>query len=466
MHSHLFNRLSSLPTLQNIPQQELKWLDKNGEYEAYDADTVIVHRGKSVEKMYIILSGKLGIRVDRGIGPKLVTEWATGEVSGLLPYSRMSSSPGNVYTEEKSEFLAINSILFSEMINKCPAFTALTVHTMLDRARNFNSSDLQEEKMVSLGKLASGLAHELNNPASTLMRNAKLLIECLPRLESFSRAIGATGLLDSQVEMFIRFKDYCLEQNNSQKLSPIEKADLHDKYTIWLENNNLDISLASTLIDSNLTLEDLDTLGQKFKGSVLNAGLSWLLINHTTHSMAKEMEKSALQIYQLVEAVRKFSYLDQRVDKEYVDVASGIRTTIRVMESKIKVKSARVKVKANKNLPAVYACGDDLNQIWLSLLDNALDAIGQGGKIDIQCCFEMNRVVTRIIDNGPGITKDIISRIFDPFFTTKPPGFGVGLGLDIARRLVRRYNGDINVNSRPGRTEFSVSLIIAPVAKN
>jgi len=95
----------------------------------------------------------------------------------------------------------------------------------------------------------------------------------------------------------------------------------------------------------------------------------------------------------------------------------------------------------------------------MNLLDNALDAVGDKGQVEITATHELDHVVVRIVDNGPGIPEDVRARVFDAFFTTKPPGQGTGLGLDIVRRIVRMNRGDIVVESRPGRTEFKVSLL-------
>ena len=111
-----------------------------------------------------------------------------------------------------------------------------------------------------------------------------------------------------------------------------------------------------------------------------------------------------------------------------------------------------------ENLPRVLANAGELNQVWLNLIDNGLDAIQESGKIEVSACRELDRVVVRVVDDGPGIPPGIQPQIFDAFFTTKPPGEGIGLGLEITRRLVRRYQGDITVESRPGHTEFRVSL--------
>jgi signal transduction histidine kinase len=156
--------------------------------------------------------------------------------------------------------------------------------------------------------------------------------------------------------------------------------------------------------------------------------------------------------------------MDNLAGPESVDVEPGIRNTMRILDSKVVSKSASIALDVEADLPRVRANGGELNQVWMNLIDNALDAIPESGRIDISACNELDRVVVRVVDNGPGIPADVLPRIFDPFFTTKPPGQGTGLGLDMTRRLVRRYHGDISVESRPGLTEFRVSLLVEEAA--
>ena len=151
--------------------------------------------------------------------------------------------------------------------------------------------------------------------------------------------------------------------------------------------------------------------------------------------------------------------MDNLAAPEFVDVGAGLRDTLKMMASKAKSKGAAITLDIEANLPRVHAAGGELNQVWLNLIDNALDAIGESGGIDISARKDLNRVVVLVVDNGPGIPPDIMPKIFDPFFTTKPPGQGTGLGLDITRRLLRRFNADISFQSRSGRTECRVSLV-------
>ena len=457
--AQLIKRLSSLSSLKTVPRKELQWLTEHGHVIIYETGANVAPKGKYIDNLYIILSGKVTIRVDRGAGPRLVAEWQTGEVVGLLPYSRMSGGPGDSYVEEKAEVLAINEKLFPEMIHQCPSFTAFTVHTMLDRARDFNTSDLQDEKMLSLGKLAAGLAHELNNPASATVRDAKLLLDGIENSDEAWQALIAGRLSDRQVNRIMMMRTTFLSRSAGTEMSALQKADHQDKISEWLVDKHLDPVFASFLADSVVTIGELNDLAGIIPRDKFESVLKWMAASCSTRMLAAEMARAANQIYKLVDAVKKFTYMDSLAEKEFVDVEGGIRDTMIVLGSKAKAKNAAVQLEIAADLPRVFANGSDLNQVWYSLLDNALDAISHAGKIRIKASTERNRVAVCISDDGPGIAPDVLPKIFDPFFTTKPAGQGTGLGLDIARRLLRRYNADISVQSRPGRTEFRLSLV-------
>ena len=345
------------------------------------------------------------------------------------------------------------------MIHQCPSFTAFTVHTMLDRARDFNTSDLQDEKMLSLGKLAAGLAHELNNPASATVRDAKLLLDGIENSDEAWQALIAGRLSDRQVNRIMMMRTTFLSRSAGTEMSALQKADHQDKISEWLVDKHLDPVFATFLADSVVTIGELNDLAGIIPRDKFESVLKWMAASCSTRMLAAEMARAANQIYKLVDAVKKFTYMDSLAEKEFVDVEGGIRDTMIVLGSKAKAKNAAVQVEIAADLPRVYANGSDLNQVWYSLLDNALDAISHAGKIRIKASTERNRVAVCISDDGPGIAPDVLPKIFDPFFTTKPAGQGTGLGLDIARRLLRRYNADISVQSRPGRTEFRLSLV-------
>jgi len=457
----LVDRILSLPGFSAMPREEVAWLVQHGRIEVHQTGAVIAPKGKRIENLWILLSGQMSVRVDRGAGPRQVIEWGAGGVSGMLPYSRMKGPPGDNRIDETTELLAIHERCFPEMIHRCPTFTARTVHLMLDRAREFNTSDLQDEKMISLGKLAAGLAHELNNPASATLRSAKLLREGLPGTEVAARALGAAGLSDEQLEAIERLCSACLSGSGDALLSPLQRADREDEIANWLIAHRCDPDHASALAETSVTLAALDSLAALLTGKALDVAIAALAARCATDSLAVDIERAAARIYELVAAIKRFTQMDNLAAPESVEVESGLRDTLRIVRSKAKQKDAAVSLEVAPDLPAVHATAGELNQVWLNLLDNALDAIPQAGTIEIRACRRGDRVEVRVIDNGPGIPEDILSRIFDPFFTTKPPGEGTGLGLDISRRLVRRYDGEIAVESRPGRTELVVRLPIA-----
>jgi signal transduction histidine kinase len=190
----------------------------------------------------------------------------------------------------------------------------------------------------------------------------------------------------------------------------------------------------------------------------LNTGLRWIATTCTTRRLTKEIQQAAARICELVSAVKGFTQMDRASVPEPVDLARGLSNTLAVLASKAKGKSVGVSVNVEKNLPGVQGFAGELNQVWSNLIDNALDAVDEGGQVEIIARRERQCVVVRVVDNGGGIPVEVRDRIFDPFFTTKPVGKGTGLGLDIVRRLVQRHNGQIELESKPGRTEFRVTL--------
>jgi signal transduction histidine kinase len=460
--SAIVDRLAALPQLRDIPRPELEWLAGHGHLDSYPAGTVIVPKGARVEELYVMLSGQLTVFADRGAGLRRVIERHTGDVTGLLPYSRMTATPGDTLIEVDTEVLAVHERDFPELVHHCPALTAHTVHLMVDRARAFKTSDLQDEKMVSLGKLAAGLAHELNNPASATVRGAKQLRRLLAESGAASRALGAAGLTEAVLAAIEEVRVACLAQADVTVRSPLEQADREDAIADWLVRHQADPVHAGPLADTSLTIAALDRLAEAAPGPVLDAAVRWIAAECAAQVLARDVEEAAIRIHDLVAAVKRFTYMDTRAGPEPVDVGEGLRDTVRVLAAKARAKGAAVSLDIAPDLPRAHAVGSELNQVWLNLLDNALDAVAEGGRVTLSARVEHGQVVVRMTDDGSGIPEDVLPRIFDPYFTTKPPGQGTGLGLEITRQLVRQSHGDITVESRPGRTEFRVSFAAEP----
>jgi len=459
----LVDRLAAHKTLGMAPRQELEWLASHGSLRHYREGEVVSTKGEPVEGLFVVLTGHIAIYVDRGAGRNKVTEWRAGDVTGMLPYSRLVSPPGDAVVQEASEVLAVPREHLSAMIHECHEITSILVHKMLDRARLFTSNSLHDDKMISLGKLSAGLAHELNNPASAIERNAALLESRLDDAEQATRALGAARLDDSQIAAIDVVRRSCLATPMTGVLSPIQQAEREEVIADWLVAHHVDDSIAGALADTAVTLDALDRLAGAVTGPPLAAVLRWAAAECSVRGLASEIQEAATRIAGLVVAIKGFTHMDQAMGAAPVDLATSLGNTIAVLRSKARARSIEVVVRVEPGLPRVQGFGGELNQIWANLLDNSLDAAPASGRVEITATRLRDRVVVRIIDNGPGIPAEILGHLFEPFVTSKPVGKGTGLGLNIVRRLVIHNDGEIDVETRPGRTEFRVSLPIAEV---
>ena len=453
---NLLIQLAQHRSLGKAPAREHEWLAAHGTPRTYLPGSVVTAKGQLAQQLFVVFSGHLVIRMDRGAGAHKIFEWRGGEVAGTMPYSRGASPPNDVVAEEPTHGLSVAQAKFPEMIGECPEITAKLVHMMLDRARGFTSSDLRDEKLISLGKLAAGLAHELNNPASAVVRSAKQLAGGLRDTEGAVRELAGAHLSDGQFESIEAARAACVSPGAA--LSSIARADREDAIAAWLDAHDVDEEHAIPLADSGVTLDVLDSLAADVGGDALDATLRWIAASCLVRTLSSEIETSASRIYDLVSAVKGFSYMDHAPTPEPVDIRRGIADTFTMLAAKTRSKSVNVSVDFADGLPRAHAVGAELNQVWMNLIDNALDAVAVGGRVAVTAVRELDFVVVRIIDDGPGIADDVRPRIFEPFFTTKGVGKGTGLGLDIVKRLLQRHEAQIDVESNPGRTEFQVRL--------
>jgi signal transduction histidine kinase len=332
---------------------------------------------------------------------------------------------------------------------------------MLDRARVFKASDLRDEKMVSLGKLSAGLAHELNNPASAVARSARLLQASMAEADRATRALARVGLTPDQLEALDRVREACMHSPAAVSMSPLERADREDEIAEWLEEHGADASAVEALAETSVTPEALDELAGHLEGEALDAALDWVAAGCAVRGLASESERAGSRISDLVSAMKRLTHMDRAPVPEPIDVEQGLRDTLMVLGHKARDKSVSLKIDVAPGLPRVNAVGGELEQVWMNVLDNALDAVDVAGHVSVTAKPEGRSLVVRVVDDGPGIAPEHQERVFDAFFTTKAPGEGTGLGLDIARTHLRRRGGEIDFDSRPGRTEFRVSLPLA-----
>lgn len=416
--------------------------------------------GQPIPSLYIVLSGHFSIRVDKGGVARRVKEWKTGDISGRLPYSRMTNPPGIVIADEPVELLVIAAEHAREMTCECYEFTALCVHEMVDRARAFKSDDLQREKMASLGLLSAGLAHELNNPSSAVARSSKELTACRVELVTAARELGAAGLTVEQLAA-VAALEVTAGSPPDEPHSGLARADREDDLSRWFDDHGLEGGLAEPFAGTALTVADLDAAASALTGRQLAVGLRYLAAQVTASRLTAEIENAASRIHSLVAAVKKHTHMDRAPVIEAVRLEGGLADTFMLIGSKARRKSVALELKLDADLPAAQGVVSELNQVWLNLIDNAIDAAPEAGHVTVFAGRERDSVVVRVVDDGAGIAEADLNRIFEPFFTTKPVGEGTGLGLDVVQGIVRSHRGSIEVNSRPGRTEFRVCLPMA-----
>jgi signal transduction histidine kinase len=454
----LLDRLVAHRTLSTVPREQLAWVAGVGHLMTIEPGVVLTPSTGPVKGLYIVLEGHLLIRVDGGAGPRIVMEWHGGDVTGMLPYSRIKAPPGDVVAEEPTTVVIVDTAELPRMIHECPDLTAVLVHVMVDRARVFKSSELLDEKMASLGRLAAGLAHELNNPASAVERSAKTLAAQLDVHEDATRRFCGLNLSDDQCIIITRTRDTA--PVGDAPLGGLDLADRQDELESWLSSHGIRGIDVEPLARSGMTQSELESLAGVVGRDQMGTVLAHVASGQTLRQIANEIEMAAGRIHALVSAVKGFTYVNQQATLQPILIARGVADTVTVMRSKAKSNNVTVDVNVADHLPPVDGYGGELNQVWANLLDNAIDA-APGGHVTIQAALEDGKVAVHIIDDGPGIPESIRNRIFDPFFTTKDVGQGTGLGLDISRRIVLRHHGTIDVHSVKGRTDFCVKLPVS-----
>ena len=457
----VIDTLASLPMFEHVPPTELEWLCTRGDVRRFALGTIAMESGAPLDEMWIVLDGRFALLVPRGGSWRKFYDAGRGFVAGTMPYSRVRAVAGRVFVEEEATVFVLSQSHFPDLVRDCPELTTALVHNMIDRARDYRTAQMQDERMQSLGKLAAGLAHELNNPASGASSHARSLVPLLDELQVASKALACARLNDEQLERIDALRGMCAHVGPSR--TALEAADREEEFSDWLGRHGVDPVSASSLASAKVSLAALDSLAAVVPAETLAVAIRWIASDAALRQVAAQITAATGRIHHLVRAVKGFTFMDRDGVPDNVDIARGLADTVAMLESKSRGTSVRVRVEAAEDLPMVYGIGSELNQVWEKLIDNAVDAAGVVGEgnVTVTATRRGDFVVVRIMDDGPGISEEHRARIFDPFFTTKPVGLGVGLGLDIARRFAHLNDGDLDFTSQPGRTVFRVQLPIA-----
>ena len=466
MISPLATELRRVEVLAGLTDEQLEWLASQGQVMQFGPGEMVFREGDPADSMFFILEGSIDLLI--GVGGQMVPTFVqyAGEVTGLLPFSRMLKYSGAGRTSARGplRILRVHKDGFGEMLARIPVLGQRLVATMTDRVREATRAIQQREKMTALGTLSAGLAHELNNPAAAVRRNAEALETRLSGLASLAADLCSAGLDGASLRGLGTLAE-SLRQRPAPTLDAMGRSRLEEALGEWLDEQGIAEAwtLAGALVDAGVTKADLETLGQQIPSGAVPSAVRWIetLVDATRLSL--DIRAASARISELVQSVKTYSHMDRAGDKEAVDVREGLDSTLVMLGHKLKRKSLRLERDYAPDLPKVTAYPGELNQVWTNLIDNAIDAAPEGGLIRIEAGADsVTSAAVRVIDNGPGVPPEIQSRIFEPFFTTKPVGQGTGLGLDIVERIVvQQHGGSVELESIPGRTVFIVRLPVA-----
>ena len=420
--------------------------------------------GKLITGTYIIVTGKIRMFFVQANSLKEITTIETNAITGHLPFSRGVTANATAIAVTDSQIMKFPKDRIDELIKNHFELTQALVHVMTSRVRDFTALQQQNEKMMALGKLSAGLAHELNNPAAAIVRDSASLKKHLQLLPESFKDIISINMTNEQVDHVNNKMFEVIARKDLPVLTMMQRTDKEEELTDWFVDYKVEnvCEIAENFVDYGLSLSDLDELKTYITDRHLSAVLNWVNNNLVTEKIVKDIQESSQRISVLVNSVKNFTHMDRASDMQKADIHAGIRNTLTMLGYKIRKENIKLVEDYDLSLPEVKAMIGELNQVWTNIIDNALDAmeVNHKGVLVIKTERDKEFVKVSVTDDGPGIPEEIKSRIFDPFFTTKEIGKGTGLGLDVVVRIVHQHKGSVKVNSEPGRTEFIVCFPI------
>ena len=448
--------LRRVPPFADLPDEQIAWFLSQSEEMHLKAGDTYVRQGDPADWMFVILEGQFQWRGEFG-GETVVLSGKPGDVTGVLPFSRMKQFTVSGRAMTDGRVLKFPVSLFSELVQKMPELTSRLVGLMSDRIREATRIEQQRDRLASLGKLSAGLAHELNNPASAAKRATSQLRKILQKIRDASLDLGRRDLTSAQ-KSEIEKLETSFTQQDVVPPDALTISDLEDQIDSLLRSHGQNDlwQLAAGLARRNIKPEVLESLFANLDGDTARAALVRIAASVEVASLLHEIESSTSRISDLVGAIKEYTHMDQ-APVQNVDIVKSLETTLTILNHKL--KQGVVVQRDYQRVPLlVNSFGSELNQVWTNIIDNAIDAMQGKGELRVRTYRDDGCVVVEIGDNGPGISREVQPHIFEPFFTTKGVGEGTGLGLDTVQRIVKKHRGNIQVSSKPGDTRFQVWL--------
>jgi len=459
MDQSTLQELRAIPIFSNLSGEQTSCFEP-GEIIQLATGKVLASEGDPIDSFYVLLEGEM--RASRNYSNQAILMGIAkpgmflGEISLLLDSPNLATiralKPCRLFRLGKNDFW--------RMLSTCPSVASQIFRTMATRVRNMEGYSQQREKLASLGTMAAGLAHELNNPATAARRASAHLREVVENIQRFACELNHL-LNPEQWQHLIDASQTALASvTKSTPLDAVTRSDREGEVATWLEQHGVadGWKLAPAFVSAGIGGKELLALSGKLPDEALTSAFGWLEASLSLNSLLNEIDGSTGRIAELVKAVKSYSHMDKSPMQE-VDVHEGIESTLTMLGHKL--KNVEVNRKFDRAVPHIMAYGGELNQVWTNLIDNAIYAVKGTGKICIATFLDDDQVVVEIADNGAGIPPEVQSHIFEPFYTTKGVGSGTGLGLVISNRIVAdRHGGEIEFESEPGDTRFKVRLPI------
>ncbi|MBF9223717.1 ATP-binding protein [Hymenobacter ruricola] len=462
--------LATVTAFAGLPDATLDWLLAHGTGRTAAHGETLFEPGAPAELMVAVIRGGIQFYAAKGAQRDPIFRVEAGQVTGVLPYSRLRIINNQGTAVGDTWLYALHRNQFPALEQASPELTQRLVGVMNDRSRDQVRNQERDDKLRALGKLSAGLAHELNNPAAAIARAAQALAKQATTKPKLLQELIAQCPDPSALFAFaaLAVPVAATAEAPPLHLSPMQQSQREDELADWLTDQGVADAyrIAPGLVETGLTEQTLGAAAEVLPPAARPAAFAWLECQQSTLRLIHDVQEAGARISKLVADVKTYSHMDRAGGFELLDLTAGLDSTLNMLGYQLREKNVRLTRDYAPDLPQIRGQVSSLNQVWTNLIDNALDALpAQGGELTLRTRREGDFVRVFLIDNGSGIPADVLPHIFEPFYTTKQAGSGSGLGLDIAQRIIRQHDGRLEVDSKPGRTEFCAWLpVAAPLA--
>lgn len=447
----------------DVPEAELACLVSVAQEELHQDGEVLATEDDQTHDFRILLEGKAQLTRLGGDQHSIFRKNVTApSFMGEMTILARGVSHFTVITVGSMHGLRVSEEMFWQLMASCPALREAILKEFQMRWRGQAVMRSQQDRLMTLGTMTAGLMHELNNPGAAARRAASLLRDNLNRMHQLARTFSEHGHSPIQRACLTDLQERVLNARRDVCMDSLQQSDREEELGTWMDERGVENAwnLAPTLVAIGISPGDLQCLAAAFPGSGLQEPLEWLEATASSIQQVSLVEESVARVHDLAKAVKTYVHEGQG-GMQSVAVNESLHATLMLLKHKFREKQITVTKEFGSNLPPLSCVCSGLNQVWTNLLDNAIDAVSQGGHISVRTQQQGQDLLVSIGDNGPGIPEAEQQHIFEPFYTTKPAGVGTGMGLGIAQRILETYDGSIELHSQPGATEFVVRVPFA-----